>query len=61
MMIQHNKERMDRVRSQKAAALMRYHDIYSRCYDIPENTIVLLLEDADPEARRAGVHKDTQG
>lgn len=52
MMIQHNKERMDSVRSQKAAALMRYHENYSRCYDIPKNTIVLLLEDGPKYVRR---------
>jgi len=43
---------MENVRSQKAAALMRYHGCYSRCYDIPENTIVLLLEDGPKYIRQ---------
>ena len=50
--IEHNEERMDRVRSQEAAALMRYHGHYSRQYDIPKHTIVLLLEDGPKYIRQ---------
>ena len=50
--IRHNEERMDRVRSQKAAALLNYNSHYSRCYDIPKHTIVLLLEDGPKYIRQ---------
>lgn len=50
--IRHNEERMDRVRSQKAAALLNYNSHYSRSYDIPKHTIVLLLEDGPKYIRQ---------
>tara|TARA_B100000902_G_scaffold121086_1_gene121300 strand:+ start:7642 stop:10023 length:2382 start_codon:yes stop_codon:yes gene_type:complete len=43
---------MDRVRSQKAAALLNYNSHYSRNYDIPKYTIVLLLEDGPKYIRQ---------
>jgi hypothetical protein len=50
--IKHNEERMDRVKSQKAEALLNYNSLYSRSYDIPKHTIVLLLEDGPKYIRQ---------
>lgn len=48
---QHNRDRADRIRSQKAAALLRYEDDFSRSYEVPRHTMVLLLDDEPKHIR----------
>ena len=48
---QHNRDRADRIRSQKAAALLRYEDHFNRSYEVPRHTMVLLLDDEPKHIR----------
>ena len=48
---EHNASRADRIRSQKAAALLRYESDYRRCYEVPRHTMVLLLDDGPKHVR----------
>lgn len=48
---QHNRDRADRIRSQKAAALLRYEDDFKRSYEVPRHTMVLLLDDEPKHIR----------
>ena len=48
---EHNASRADRIRSQKAAALLRYERDYNRCYEVPRHTMVLLLDDGPKHIR----------